>query len=257
MPTNPADLHVPLPRPVPQAVLDRDFVVRRVNAEYCTATGRTGEELVSVPLFDSFPDNPGDPSADGVARMTASFERVLGTGLTDHLAIQRYDVEDRSAPGTFAERWWMPVSRPVLDGDRVVGVAVEVQDLSALDPVVLDGLQRFRDDRDGRGPGAAARDGSGEDRLLTVLTSALDQVRLLTDEIGHLRRAMATRGTIDQARGLVMAARGCGPEEAFEVLRKMSNDTNVRLADVAAALVHRARRPGARAAGEPGGRVAG
>jgi hypothetical protein len=62
-------------------------------------------------------------------------------------------------------------------------------------------------------------------------------------EITHLRRALTSRGTIDQAKGIVIAEQGCTPEAAFDVLVRLSQDTNVRLVDVAAALVYRAQGP--------------
>lgn len=57
----------------------------------------------------------------------------------------------------------------------------------------------------------------------------------------NLRRALTSRASIDQAKGIVMAERRCSPDEAFKVLAKMSQDTNVRLADVARAIVYKAR----------------
>ena len=55
--------------------------------------------------------------------------------------------------------------------------------------------------------------------------------------IEQLRSAMASRAVIDQAIGITMAQRHCGPEEAFGILRKISNDRNIKLRDVAAELV--------------------
>jgi GAF domain-containing protein len=55
--------------------------------------------------------------------------------------------------------------------------------------------------------------------------------------IDQLHAAMSSRGVIDQAIGIVMAQRRCGPGEALAVLRRMSNDRNVKLRDVAASLV--------------------
>ena len=52
------------------------------------------------------------------------------------------------------------------------------------------------------------------------------------------------RATIDQAKGIVMAERRCTPEEAFEVLRTLSQRTNVRVADVALALVYKCQGSG-------------
>jgi GAF domain-containing protein len=53
----------------------------------------------------------------------------------------------------------------------------------------------------------------------------------------HLQAAMDSRAVIEQAKGIVMAERRCTPEEAFDFLTKVSQDTNRKLRDVAAALV--------------------
>jgi hypothetical protein len=45
----------------------------------------------------------------------------------------------------------------------------------------------------------------------------------------RLRARMETMPVIEQAKGIVMAQRECGPDEAFEVLREMSQRTNVKL----------------------------
>jgi hypothetical protein len=42
---------------------------------------------------------------------------------------------------------------------------------------------------------------------------------------------------IEQAKGIVMAQAGCGPDEAFDLLRLTSQRTNVKLRDLAADLV--------------------
>ena len=65
----------------------------------------------------------------------------------------------------------------------------------------------------------------------------------LVDEVMNLRRALTSRATIDQAKGIVMAKRRCTPDQAFKILAKLSQDTNVKLADVAAALVYKAHGP--------------
>lgn len=53
----------------------------------------------------------------------------------------------------------------------------------------------------------------------------------------QLRQAMETRGVIGQAQGLLMARYGIGPEEAFGLLVKRSQDTNTKLHDIAERLV--------------------
>jgi GAF domain-containing protein len=56
-----------------------------------------------------------------------------------------------------------------------------------------------------------------------------------------LARAMESRATIEQAKGVVMATTGCTPDEAFEVLRVQSQAENRKLRDIAAELVERQR----------------
>jgi len=53
--------------------------------------------------------------------------------------------------------------------------------------------------------------------------------------------AAASRATIEQAKGILMALRAMDDDEAFAALRRRSNDTNVPLRDVAGTLVERAR----------------
>ena len=79
------------------------------------------------------------------------------------------------------------------------------------------------------------------DLLDSYLALADSHAGLLT-EVSGLRRAMETRAMIEQAKGMVMADRHCTADEAFEVLRRLSMDTNVRLADVAATIVRLAER---------------
>jgi AmiR/NasT family two-component response regulator len=62
-------------------------------------------------------------------------------------------------------------------------------------------------------------------------------------EVMHLRRALTSRATIDQAKGIIMAERRCTPEAAFDLLARLSQDTHVRVVDVAAALVYKAQAP--------------
>jgi len=64
-------------------------------------------------------------------------------------------------------------------------------------------------------------------------TAELDRLRA---EVAGLRRAMETRPLIDQARGMVMALGPCSAETAWQVLVEVSQHTNIKLREVAAAL---------------------
>lgn len=61
-------------------------------------------------------------------------------------------------------------------------------------------------------------------------------------EVENLERAMEYRGVIEQAKGIVMAARGCSADEAFEILRQQSQALNEKLRDVAADIVRQQQR---------------
>ena len=62
----------------------------------------------------------------------------------------------------------------------------------------------------------------------------------------QLRAAMTNRATIEQAKGIRMAAGGISPDDAFDMLVKVSQRENRKLRDVAKDLVERAqqRQPG-------------
>jgi GAF domain-containing protein len=56
----------------------------------------------------------------------------------------------------------------------------------------------------------------------------------------QMQAAMESRSVIEQAKGIIMGDRRCTPDEAFQILTKLSQDTNRKLRDVAAALVAQA-----------------
>ncbi|WP_405639486.1 ANTAR domain-containing protein [Streptomyces sp. NBC_00019] len=62
-------------------------------------------------------------------------------------------------------------------------------------------------------------------------------VEALRAENDQLRRALAGRAVIDQARGMVMVLAPCSSERAWDLLVGVSQHCNIKLRDVAAALV--------------------
>jgi GAF domain-containing protein len=57
----------------------------------------------------------------------------------------------------------------------------------------------------------------------------------------QFKRALASRDTIGQAKGMIMERYGVDAVQAFEVLRKLSQDSNVPLVQVATELVTKAQ----------------
>ncbi|MFI6044664.1 GAF and ANTAR domain-containing protein [Nocardia sp. NPDC051321] len=69
--------------------------------------------------------------------------------------------------------------------------------------------------------------------LLAVATDTARQAELTE----QLRATLASRSTIDQALGILMAERRCDRDAAFEVLRRRSQQRNVRVADLAVEMI--------------------
>lgn len=53
----------------------------------------------------------------------------------------------------------------------------------------------------------------------------------------NLQEALKTRDVIGQAKGILMMSRNCDPDAAFEILKSISQETNIKLRDVAEGIV--------------------
>jgi hypothetical protein len=90
-----------------------------------------------------------------------------------------------------------------------------------------------------------AFDGAAVDAALLLATHAslalahTEAVVTADLKAAHLRRAVDSRDVIGQAKGILMQRRGITAEEAFDVLRRASQDLNVKLADLAGTLAAR------------------
>lgn len=224
--------------PSPTMVLDVEFVIRAANRAFLRQADRTDADLLGRNVFDAFPDNPYDADSDGAENLERSLNRVLHTGQEHQMAVQRYDL---AADGRFVTRFWAPVNSPILAGEEVIGILHCVEDVTQLEEDLRNVLTHYRRLSD-------TEDVTREEaRLFTASATAFvteaQHFRGLADEVLHLRRALSSRATIEQAKGIVMSDRRCSSDEAYALLVRMSNETNVRLADVAGALVYQAESP--------------
>lgn len=82
-------------------------------------------------------------------------------------------------------------------------------------------------------------DETARDRALLLAThaslalAATEAVRLAELSEAQLRRAIDTRDVIGQAKGILMQRRGISADEAFDLLRRTSQDLNIKLVDLA------------------------
>ena len=54
---------------------------------------------------------------------------------------------------------------------------------------------------------------------------------------------MESRGEIEQAKGILMAQQRCGPDEAFDLLRRASQRANIKISVLAAQIVENVASP--------------
>src|ERR1700749_2270049 len=97
-------------------VLDPRFSIVAVSDAYCASTLTTRNEILGRGLFEVFPDNPDDATADGVSKLRASLERVLRFAKPDAMPTQKYDIpRPDTEGGGFEERYWSPLNSPIVD----------------------------------------------------------------------------------------------------------------------------------------------
>jgi len=79
--------------------------------------------------------------------------------------------------------------------------------------------------------------------------------QLYHSSYARLEARLETMPVIEQAKGILMAQTGCGPEQAFNMLRRASQRSNVKVRDLATEIVCRAE-AGAQNGARSGGRRA-
>ncbi len=114
-------------------VLSPDFLIVAASDAYLRATMTERPDLIGRHMFEVFPDNPGNPAANGMATLRASLERVLAVRQPDTMPVQKYIRRPKCEGGSFEERWWSPVNSPVLDDSgSVVWIIHRVEDVTDL-----------------------------------------------------------------------------------------------------------------------------
>jgi PAS domain-containing protein len=113
-----------------------------INDAYAEASMAARRKVAGERLFDVFPDNPDDPSADGVNNLYNSLKTAAETGKPHTMAVQRYDVRDKC--GRFVERYWRPLNTPLLNEEgRLIFLLHHVEDVT--EAVLNKRLDRSKD----------------------------------------------------------------------------------------------------------------
>ncbi len=78
------------------------------------------------------------------------------------------------------------------------------------------------------------------EKLHPVMSAAIarfNMFRRMREELAETKRALEERKVLDQAKGLLMKARGLNEDEAYGLLRKTAMDRGKKITEIAAALV--------------------
>ena len=169
-------------------------------------------------------------ASDDVARHIDALERELGEGpCVDAIEEEAGQID----PDISKHASWPRLAERVLAETPVRGMAgyrivIEGKKVGA--------LNLFSDT-----PGAFEK-GGDEGAVLSAFASVALMSVANRDRADSLRRGLESNREVGKAIGLLMAAHHIGSDEAFEVLRKASNDMNMKLTEVAREVIENAER---------------
>lgn len=110
-------------------VLTPEFTIVAASDAYLLATMTIRSEISGRNIFDVFPDNPNDNTADGVNTLRESLLYTLKYKLPHTMAVQKYDI--RTPNDEFVEKYWSPLNKPLLNNkNEVVYIIHRVEDVT-------------------------------------------------------------------------------------------------------------------------------
>jgi len=170
-------------------------------------------------------------ASDDVARRIDALERELGEGpcvdaIDEEAGQIDSDITRHSSWPRLAERVIAETPVRGMAGYRIV---IEGKKVGA--------LNLFSDT-----PGAFETEGADQGAVLSAFASVALMSMANRDRADSLRRGLESNREVGKAIGLLMAAHHIGSDEAFEVLRKASNDMNMKLTEVAREVIENAER---------------
>jgi transcriptional regulator with GAF, ATPase, and Fis domain len=194
------------------------------------------------------------PACDGAAITVRSGERLETMAATGARAAELDRSQGRRGQGPVVEALTYGEPRRVDDSRRErrwpahCGHAQELELLSSITlPMRVDGVAIAALSLYGRQPEAFG----GVSHDIALLLAARGGATLAHARdyqasqrlVRQLQEALTSRSVIEQAKGVIMAREGCGPEEAFDILRRTSQRSHRKLHEVARRLVASVQAP--------------
>jgi len=107
-------------------VIDTSFAIVAASDAFLKTTLTVRADIVGRDIFDVFPDNPGDITANGESVLRASFNRVIKNKVSDKLRVVKYDIpKPEHEGGGFDVKYWQAVNSPVLDEQKNVKYIIQ------------------------------------------------------------------------------------------------------------------------------------
>ena len=119
-------------------ILNTDFTIVATSDSCLNATKTIRENVIGRDIFDVFPYNPNDITADGESIIRTSLNRVLKNKTTDTIAIIKYDIpKPESEGGGFEVKYWQSCHSPVLDEfNNVKYIIQRVEDVTGNETLI-------------------------------------------------------------------------------------------------------------------------
>ena len=187
--------------PGPYVVLTPDdFRIVAVSDAYLQATYTTRDTLIGRSLFHAFAADAAGPSADALASLRASLSRVVAHGRVDVIPVHRLAVRRPASLGGGAEeRWWSPVSAPVMGpDDRVAFVIHRAEDVTSY---MTERSERMSDvTNDHRHAAEVVMRTHELHRVNEQLRAEIEERRRLEEQRGRLMRQLVVAQEAERSR---------------------------------------------------------
>jgi PAS domain S-box-containing protein len=107
---------------------DPTFTIVGVNEAHEKLTTVHAKNAIGKPLMEVFPDTSEAYLETGNSELLESIRRVIRTGKSDVVPRLHYDIKDKT--GKLKTRYWSVSHHPLFDGDKVVAVYQETNDIT-------------------------------------------------------------------------------------------------------------------------------
>ncbi|HXR83978.1 MAG TPA: PAS domain-containing protein [Hanamia sp.] len=105
------------------------FTIEAANSALLKNADKKEEDILGKGIFEAFPQNPDDPSANGISNLLASLQKVLNNRKPDKMPVQKYDMLKNNE---YEERFWQVENVPVLstqnEVEYIVHTTVDITD---------------------------------------------------------------------------------------------------------------------------------